>query len=630
MTPISSARSPGGVIRFGVFELDAAAGELRKRGLRLPIQGIPVQILAILAGRPGELVTRDELRAQLWPADTFVDFDHGIRNAIARLREVLGDSAETPRYIETLPRRGYRFIASIESEAPAAAKLVPAPPAKSRSRLWLAAGVASVLAAAGLGWFAYLHAGRRNASPITSPIQSIAVIPLENLTGNADQEYFVDGMTDELITSLAKINSLKVVSRTSSMHYKQVRESLPNIAKELNVDAIVEGTVSRSGNRIRIRVQLIDARGDRHLWAEDYDRQLGDVVKLQNDISRDVAAQIRAQLPQSEQQGTSRQRSVNPEAYEAYLKGRFHWNKRTDPELKIGIDYFNQAIAADPQYALPYVGLADSYNILGSGVFTAVPPSEAREKALMYAQKALALDDSLGEAHASLGAARELFDWDWAASEAELKRAIAMSPSYANGYHWYANLLVNLRRFPESIEISHKAKELDPLAPLVHASFAERLCAAGQLEEARREAATALELDPQLPLAHTYLGEIYRQQKDYAAAIAEFKKAAQFSNNNPNSVADLGFAYGVSGDQKRARDVLKDLEEMAKKRLVSAYQFAVVYAGLGERAKAMAALERAYQEHSPWMDHLYRDNRLNSLRGEPQFVELVKALKFPG
>jgi tetratricopeptide (TPR) repeat protein len=297
--------------------------------------------------------------------------------------------------------------------------------------------------------------------------------------------------------------------------------------------------------------------------------------------------------------------------------------------MKAGIDYFNRAIEADPQYALAYVGLADSYNILGSWAFTAVPVVEARKMALLHANKALAIDDRLGEAHTSLANAKVLFDWDWEGGEAEFRRAIELNPNYANAYHWYAELLLNLGRFDECIRQSYKAKELDPLAPMITSALAERLVYAGRAEPAIKEATIALELDPNLPLTHAALANAYAQQGRISEAIAEFEKAVHFSNSNPNFIADMGYAYAVAGDRERAGGILNRLKEMSRTRYVPPYQLAAVYAGLGQNRKALKELERAYSERSPWMINLRVDPRFEHLRAEPEFVRLLKALQFP-
>ncbi len=358
----TSSRIPQ-LLRFDIFELDVRASELRKGGTKLRLQGQPLQVLAILLKRAGELVTRQELRAEIWPADTFVDFDHSLHNAIARIRETLGDSADAPRYIETLPRRGYRFIESVDEVKPEA----------PTSQL------------------------RHNCDGDARGIQALAVLPLEDLSGEPGREYFADGMTEALITCLAKIKALRVISRTSAMQYKGVRKSLPQIARELNVDAVIEGSVLRSGERVRITAQLIHS-SDQHLWAESYERDFRDILSLQSEIARQVAHEVRIVLTPEERDRLGIARQVNPEAHELYLKARHFWNKRTEENVRKALSYFHQAIDNDPTYPQGYAGLADSYNILG--YYNALPPNEAYPKGKAAALKALELDDSLAEPHA--------------------------------------------------------------------------------------------------------------------------------------------------------------------------------------------------------------------------------------
>jgi TolB-like protein/DNA-binding winged helix-turn-helix (wHTH) protein len=423
----SSVRS----VRFGVFEIDLHAGELRKKGIRMKLQGQPFLLLITLLKQRGELVTREELRRTLWPGDTFIDFDHSLGTGINKLREVLGDSAANPRFIETLPRKGYRFIAPIEavgasedppvvSESPPAEQALttrvavgagdhnqvdqvdlPKKAAPGERQRWqpawkIACLALLLLSAIFIIWI--LHSG---TYPPPS-IRSLAVLPLENLSGDASQDYFSDGMTDELITELGQFNELLVISRTSAMIYKGARKPLPQIARELNVDAVVEGTVLRSGSRVRITAQLILASADKHLWAQSYDGELSDILALQNKVARSIAEQIRIKLNPKKQTELNHVRAVNAEAHEAYLKGRYFWNKRTGEGLKKAIDYFNEAIEKDPSYAQAYAGLADSYALMGDWEYGLLPPTEAFPKAKAAATKALTLDNTLGEAHTSL------------------------------------------------------------------------------------------------------------------------------------------------------------------------------------------------------------------------------------
>src|SRR5205823_3941048 len=414
---MSEASSPVR-LRFGVFEVNLRAGELRKHGMKLRLPEQPFQVLAMLLERPGETVTRDELRHRLWTAETFVDFDHGVNKAVNRIRDALGDSATSPRFVETVARRGYRFIADVavaeraatarpqartgdlipvedESAAPVAA---PQSPGRLRRLYpWAIAGVALALASIVSVVWALQSRASQSAS-----IRSLAVLPLENLSGNDSQEYFADGMTDELIATLGQISALRVISRTSVMPYKRARKPLSQIARELNVDAVIEGTVRRSGGQVRITAQLIEARDDAHLWSETYDGDLRDTLTLQNKVARAIAEQIRVNLNAQEQATLKHDKVVDPQAYEAYLKGRYFWNKRTGDDLEKAVEYFNQAIQRDPDYAQAYSGLADTYALLGDWEYGVLAPSEAFPRAKAAAVKALQLDNTLGEAHTSL------------------------------------------------------------------------------------------------------------------------------------------------------------------------------------------------------------------------------------
>src|SRR5437899_7923229 len=372
-------------VRFGAFELRKDAGELRREGTTIRLQEQPLQILRILLEEPGQVVTREELRQQIWSSDTFVDFDHGINNAIKRLREALGDTAETPQYIETLPRRGYRFIGKIERGTP--------------------------------------------------KFRSLAVLPLENLSHDPEQEYFAEGLTEALITTLAKIGELRVVYRTSAMQYKGVRKPLPEIAKELGVDAIVEGTVLRAGDRLRITAQLIDAARETHLWAESYERELCDVLALQSELARAIASEIRVKLTPLDYARLSGAHAVKPGAYEAYLNGRYHWNRRNAEGLGKAIQYLEQAIAEDATYAPAYAGLADCLATLGFWGF--VSADEGCGKAKKLALQALEIDPALAEAHASLAWATMLYDYDFPTAESEFERSIELNPRYATAHQWF-------------------------------------------------------------------------------------------------------------------------------------------------------------------------------------------------
>jgi TolB-like protein/DNA-binding winged helix-turn-helix (wHTH) protein len=428
-------------LRFGVFELDLHAGELRKHGLRVRLQEQPFQILAMLLEHPGEVVTREELQKKLWPEDTFVDFDHGLNKGVNKIREALGDSAESPRFVETVARRGYRFLAEVKPDEVApvrspelATQLHPEAGSGDRADIsaksvkpqhllpslaWkVSAFVLLLLTASLVAW--KLHSWNR---PPTA-IRSLAVLPLESLSNDASQDYFADGMTDELISDLGQISALRVISRTSVMTYKHARKPLPQIARELNVDAVVEGTVLRSGDRVRITAQLIEASTDKHLWSQSYEGELRDTLALQSKVAGAIADQIRINVNPQEQAALKTIRVVNPQAYESYLRGRYFWNKRTGEGLKVALAYFNQAIDEDPNYAQAYSGLADTYAVLGDWQYAVMSAKEALPKAKAAAIEGLELDSTLSEAHTSLGYSLRAFDWDFDSAGKEFRRAL--------------------------------------------------------------------------------------------------------------------------------------------------------------------------------------------------------------
>jgi TolB-like protein/DNA-binding winged helix-turn-helix (wHTH) protein len=453
-------------IRFGVFEADLASGELRKQGVRIKLQDQPFQALVALLERPREVVTRDELQKRLWPGDTVVDFDRGINKAINRLREALGDDADNPRFIETLPQKGYRFLAQVEAvqaeppvggPPPETATRAPAGPHRRNRRavLAIAGGLAPVVA---IG-YRFLPSRQR-------PIQSIAVLPLENLSGNPAEEYFSDGLTDELIGEIARIGSLRVISRTSVMQYKGgARKSLPAIARELNVDAILEGTVAQSGGRVRITAQLIRAQDDRHLWSERFERDLTDILVLQSEVARAIAGKIRIELTPGEQSSLSRTRRVNPQAYEAYLKGSYFLHKGI-PGLSRSIEFFTQAIQLDPSQAEAHAGLAEV--LCFAGIFGLRPSSETYPEARVSALKALQLDESNAAAHNVLADVKKGYDWDLAGAVAEYKRALSLNPSHLLTRLWYAECLTRLARYDDAVAESGRALALDPVSPIAN------------------------------------------------------------------------------------------------------------------------------------------------------------------
>jgi TolB-like protein/Flp pilus assembly protein TadD len=567
-------------IHFGIFEVDLRAGELRKRGAKVKLQEQPLQILQILLDNPGKVVTREELQQRIWPADTFVDFDHGLNNAIRRLREALGDSADSPHYIETVARRGYRFIGSLAT-----------------------------------------------ADPAPASIGSLAVLPLENLSRDPEQEYFADGLTEALITNLARISALRVVSRTTAMHYKGVRKPLPEIARELGVDAIVEGTVQRFGDRIHISAQLVQAITDTHLWAESYERDLRDVLALQAEVARAIASEIQVKLTPEEQAQLRRTRVVDAEAYESYLKGRYHWNKRNLEGLMKGAEYFQRAIDRDPTYAAAYAGLADSASRLGFWMDTKPEDGCARGKAA--ALKAIEMDATLAEAHAALCFASLHYDFNIRAAEEASQRAIELDPHNAFAFQGRACCLMARGRAEDAIAEIRRAVQLEPLTLVLQWTFGIFLYLARQYDQALAQSQQVLELDSKFAPFHWTLGFVLLKKGMYEQAVNEMEEAVQTSRRAPFYLGALGHIYGAAGRREDALKVISELEELSKQRHVSPYWAALIYTALCEKDSAFLGLERAYREHAPWMAYLKPFPWFDNLRSDSRYYSLLQRMHIP-
>ncbi len=471
----------------------------------------------------------------------------------------------------------------------------------------------------------FLFRSRRRAP---TAIRSLAVLPLENLSGDASQNYFSDGMTDELITDLAQISALRVISRTSVMVYKGARKPLPQIARELHVDAVVEGTVLRAGDQVRITAQLIDASTDKHLWSQSYQGELRDTLALQDRVAREIAEQIQINLTPREQAALKSVRVVNPEAYESYLKGRYFWNKRTADGLKVGLAYFNQAVEEDPNYAQAYSGLADTYALLGDWQYAVMTPAQAYPKAKAAALKAVELDKTLGEAHNSLAFVLDGFDWDLDSGGKEFRRAIELNPGYATAHHWYAWHLGLLGRYDEAIAEMRKAESLDPLSLIINADLAELLVIAHSYDESMRQSRKTIEMDPNFAMAHNQLAQAYLQQHMYEQAVVELQKAVQLSAGSPTCIANLARAYALSGRRSEAVKLLSELKTSSTPGFSHASEIAAIYVSLGDKDEAMNWLEKGYAERfNPGV--LIRPG-FDPLRSDPRFRELVHRIGLPG
>jgi TolB-like protein/DNA-binding winged helix-turn-helix (wHTH) protein len=634
-------------IRFDAFDVDTRAGEVRKHGIRLKLHRQPFQVLSLLLEHPGDVVTREELRRKLWPGDTFVDFDTGLNSAVKKLRDALCDSADAPRYIETLPRRGYRFIAQVQNgdlsagvspiELPAVVPLRSNPnedglgaerladgevdvrrTGTSRARLWFVLG-----GVAGLALIAVAYVMLRDrAGHTTQPkIRSLAVLPLSNLSGDSTQEYLADEMTEELCGRLARIHDLRVISRTSVMRFKDTKLSVPEIARTLGVDALVEGSVIRQGNRIRVHAQLIRAATDEHLWADEYDGELGDVLALESEVAQSIARRVEVKITGEERARLIAAHHVSPEVYESYLKAENEFSKSSSPaELEQSVAYFEETIGEDANFAPAYVGLANVYERLGS-VRGGAPPKETHPKMISAARKAIELDPDLAEPHVLLAEVYQK-QWQWSDAEAEFKRALELNSNDAGAHVGYAKWLLCQGRTDEALEWVQRARELDPLGgagitPVGGVAITNGfiLFYARRYDEAIRELRND---DPD----HWYLGLalIANGQPDEAIPVLE---KALGPDRNPMVMGVLVRAYAHAGRRSEALHLVDELKRRQQKSYVAAAPFVNAYLGLGDNEQALAWLERAYEEQSNMLQLIKVHPYLDPLRSDPRFVDLV-------
>jgi TolB-like protein/Tfp pilus assembly protein PilF/predicted Ser/Thr protein kinase len=457
-------------------------------------------------------------------------------------------------------------------------------------------------------------------------IQSLAVLPLENLSRDPEQEYFADGMTEALTTELSKIGALKVISRTSAIQYKGAKKPLPEIAKELSVDALVEGSVLRAGNRVRISAKLIRAATDTHMWAQSYERDLRDVLALQSEVARAIVEEIQIKLSPQEASRLRTARAVKPEAYDAYLKGRYFWNKRDRESVMRGLKYFQQAVGLDPTYALAHAGVADSYTILGADY--RLPPGEAFPKAEAEALEALRIDDTAAEAHASLALIKQQ-EWDWTGAETEFKSAVALNPGYASAHQWYSLSLSVAGRHEEAVMEAQRAAELDPLSTIISLNMGEVLYFARRYAEARQAIERTLEVSPDFSAARHCLGLLYLQEHKFEESIAELQKAASLSPEDDRPKAALAYAYAASGRRNDSQDVLTQLKNQSKRRYVSPYVLALICVGLGKKGEAFEWLEDAYKQRDANLPLIGLEHMFDPLRSDTRFRELLRRINLP-
>jgi TolB-like protein/tetratricopeptide (TPR) repeat protein/DNA-binding winged helix-turn-helix (wHTH) protein len=636
-------------LRFGVFEADLRTGRLTKDGRRVRLQEQPFRLLAMLLEQPEQLVTREILHSRLWPRTT-IDFDHGLNKAISKIRDALGDSAENPRFVENVSRGGYRFLGDVsvvgderlkgmagEVSNPAAPQVSPpvnigspgpaaaAPSGRIFGRTIFGRALGRVLTAPlssmSNRW------GPNRSRPAEVTIRSLAVLPLENLSGDASQDYFADGMTEELIARLGQISTLRVTSRTSAMTYKNVRRPLLEIARELNVEAVVEGSVLRSGDQVRITAQLIEVHDDRHMWADSYIGDVRDTLALQSRVAYAIACQVRTTLNGQEQATLRTSRMVDPVAFEAYLKGRYFLNKRTGDNLRMAISYFNQAIETDQSNAEAWSGLADAYTLSGDWKYSVLSRHDAFPKARAAATKALSLDDNLSEAHASLAFALDLYGWDWDAAEREYERAIALNPGYATARQWFAWHLIMRGRNSEAIVEIKKAESLDPLSLIISADVADALCVAHLYDESILQSRKTLALDPNFGVGHYELGQALAQKGMHDEAIAAFQKAIQLSGHSAAFDSNLAYVHGISGRTAEAMKTVQDLRTRLDRDPSTDVDIALIYMGLGDHDQAMTWLNKAYEAR--FKASILRRPAFDPLRSDPRFKRLLHRIGLP-
>jgi TolB-like protein/DNA-binding winged helix-turn-helix (wHTH) protein/Tfp pilus assembly protein PilF len=635
----------GSRILAGQFEIDMAAGELYKSGRRVALQEKPFRVLSALLRHPGELVTREDLQSQLWSVDTHVEFDEGLNTAIRKLRTAFGDSADNPRFIETVPRRGYRFIAPVskvemvaavaEVSAGHSAPVLASSPTHSKSRrspVWGIALGSLLLLAVVLAVMPGVLRGAwglfsRRPEAIGAPqIRSLAVLPLENLSNDSSQDYFADGMTDQLITDLGQIKSLRVISRTSVMQFKGVSKPIAQIARELNVDAVVEGTILKSGSQVRITAQLIQAPLDKHLWAQSYEGDLHNVLSLQNKVANAIAEEVQVTLTPGERVLPRAGRPVDPEAYEDYLQGRYFWNKRDGDALERASEYFQKATSIDPNYAPAYAGSAQTYALFAGNTG---PKDEFVAAGKKAANQALLLDPNLAEAHTALALLLS-GEYNFKDEEREFKLAVTLDPNYATGHHWYGEVyLVQMGRFEEANREMKQALALDPASRIIATDWGTVLFWERRYDEAYKQLSKVIAMDAGFSEAYLWRGRVLLKLGKYPAAIDDLETAHRINHASQIISPTLAYAYGVSGNRAKANLQLHRLLAESRQRYVSPWAIGLVYLGLGDKPRSLDWFEKAVREHSPEMTAVWVAPEADSLRQEPRFKELLSVMKLP-
>jgi TolB-like protein/DNA-binding winged helix-turn-helix (wHTH) protein/Tfp pilus assembly protein PilF len=637
--------------RFGPFEVSTRTHELHKQGRKLKLRPQPYQVLLLLLENGGDVVTREQVRARVWASDTFVDFEHGLNTAIKELRGVLSDSAKEPRYVETLPRVGYRLIVRVEKESglvpadivadPTAAGAgvtpaspLPSPVVASRARrAWALAAVTALVVAGVLFTVRWMrtrtpaHDDSAAAAKTAGRPMMLAVLPFENLTGDPGEEYFSDGLTEEMIAQLGRLDpaQMGVIGRASVMRFKHSPDALGQAKRELGVQYVLEGSVRRDHDRVRVTAALIQTKDQTRLWGKEYDRDLSNLLQLQAEIAGEIATEVNLRLAAPVRNNPDGEKSLSAErlaAYDLYLRGRFFFNKRTFEGLERAVQCFQQAVEKDPSYPRAYAGLADTYALMSSYRFA--PPKQAMPKAQAAAKKAVELDPSLAEAHTSLAVIAQNYDWDWKTAESEYRRAIELDPNYATAHHWYAEVLALVGRFPESEQEIERAHQLDPLSLIINADYGAILYFSRQYEPAITQLRAVLEMEPYFPRAWI-IAFPYVEERKYAEALAALGMCQAGSKKPPPPWDLCAYVYAKSGDEQNARRALKSLLASANPQAAMAYYLAVAELGMGDNQKALDYLEIAYEERNI-STAVGVDPVFDPLRNEPRFHKILEGM----
>lgn len=613
--------------------------ELFKRGIRVRIQGQPLQVLAVLLERPGEIITREELRKRVWDDDTFVDFDHSLNISVNKLRDTLGDSAATPRFIETLPRRGYRFLAPVSSEvppesspttpAPEAQLVLPVPPVNEGRSIWLRPSIWIAIAGGAvlLVSFALWLWPQRDRFVTSHRKPMLAVLPFDDLTGDPHNEYFVAGLHDELISQLGRLDAshLGVIARSSAVQYSNTRKTIDQIGRELHVDYILNGAVRQGAGHFRITAALIRVSDQDQLWVETYQPDMGDILSLQKDVAQKVSSALSMEFQPATEKKMREATTQNAAAYQAYLKGRFLWYQETHAGLQQAVAEYQSALALDPNYAAAYVGMADAYNVLGGYGFE--PPEEAFPKGKAAAARALELAPDLSDAYGSMAFAAFYYDWDWSKAEELFRKALALNPNNQVAHEFYSSFLHMKGRLDEAEVENRAAQQLDPVSGWLHDDLGWMLLSQHKPEAATAEFQRATELLPNFPAGHLSLAVGYMRTRQFDKALAEVRKAEALGGEPTRVLEIMGSLQALSGDTAGAQETVDKLRTGAVAGRVSPYSVALIYTAMGKKSEALDWLERAYQEKDPWIVWIGVLTEWQSLRTEPRFMALLQKLK---